>query len=50
MSWWHLSIVFLLPHERLLVGWEFYTPSEEYYHYTFSLFLGVITLSFDWTL
>jgi len=50
MSWWNLTIMFVLPHERFLVGWEFYTPSYEYDHYTFSLSLGLITISFDWTL
>lgn len=50
MNWWNLTIMFVLPHERFLVGWEFYTPNEQYDHYTFSLALGVITISFDWGL
>jgi hypothetical protein len=50
MNSWNLKILFTLPHERFLVGWEFYTPSEEYDHYTFSLFLGLITISFNWIL
>ena len=33
MNWWNLTIMFVLPHEKFLVGWEFYTPNEDYDHY-----------------
>jgi hypothetical protein len=50
MSGWNLSMMFVLPHEKFLVGWEFHTPNEDYDYYTFSLFLGLITISLDWVL
>lgn len=48
MNWWNLSIVLVLPHERFLFGWEFFSPDENHNNYTISISLGIITLSFDW--
>jgi len=48
MNSWNLKILFTLPHERFLVGWELLVPDKEYPHYTFSLCLGIVTFSLDW--
>jgi hypothetical protein len=48
MKDWNLTILFTLPHERLLVGWELLVPDKECQYYTFSLCLGIITFSLDW--
>jgi len=50
MNWWNLSIMLTLPHERFLFGWEFFNPDNTCDHYTFSLSLGIATISFDWGL
>jgi hypothetical protein len=49
MNWWNLSVMFVLPHERFLVGWEILTPDDKFPHNTFSLSLGIITIAFDWS-
>lgn len=50
MNWWNLSVVLTLPHQRCLIGWELSPPDDNYDHYTFSLYLTIITLSLDWGL
>jgi hypothetical protein len=51
MKDWNLTIIFHLPHERLALGWDFMHPEPNNFpYYTFTLYLGIVTLSFDvWT-
>ena len=51
MKDWNLTIGFHFPHERFIIGWDFIHPELDDFPYnTFTLYLGIVTLSLDvWT-
>lgn len=47
MSDWKLEISTHWPHDRFAFGWEYIRPSDEDPYSTFTLYLGILTLSLD---
>lgn len=47
-EWTQISFTFLMPHEAMLVGYEWITPNEEQDWYTFSLHCFLITFRYEW--
>jgi hypothetical protein len=44
---WTLEIGFHLPHDKLMLGWEYLPPSEDYNYSTIRVSLLIITLTLD---
>lgn len=42
-----IALKFHWPHDRLALGWEVFYPDEEFETTEFILFLGIITLEFE---
>lgn len=42
-----LTLKFHWPHDRFALGWEVFYPDEEFETTEFILFLGIITLEFE---
>jgi|TARA_R110001583_G_scaffold163552_1_gene315666 hypothetical protein len=47
ISDWTIEIVFHLPHDRFMVGWDVIQPTKEYNYRTVSISLFIITLTID---
>jgi len=47
MSDWKLEISTHWPHDRFAFGWQWIRPSDEDPYSTFTLYLGIVTLSLD---
>ena len=48
MNGWNLTLRFVLPHERLLVGWQYLQPDENDNYYSIYLYLSIISVEFNW--
>ncbi len=44
---WELVIQFHLPHDRILLGWEYIAPDKEYNYNTIKLYLFIVTFTLD---
>tara|TARA_R110000796_G_scaffold97205_2_gene204099 strand:+ start:976 stop:1128 length:153 start_codon:yes stop_codon:yes gene_type:complete len=47
MTNWSLEMVFHLPHDRFLVGWEYIEENEEYDYKTIKLFMFFVTFTLN---
>ena len=47
MSDWKLEISTHWPHDRFALGWEWIRSSQEDPYSTFTLYLGIVTISLD---
>jgi hypothetical protein len=48
MKDWNLTVLFHLPHNRLAIGWDIIQPEpDDFPYYTFTLYLGIFTISLD---
>jgi hypothetical protein len=48
MEWTMVSFVFRWPHEGLIVGFEYYDPTEKENWYTWKLHFAVLTINYEY--
>lgn len=42
-----LEIGFHWPHDRFAIGWQVMQPDEEYDYFTLTIFLGILTITYN---
>lgn len=47
-KWAELSFTFTWPHQAVMVGWSIFEPTKEQPSYMFRLFLGLISINYEW--